>query len=64
MIDYLLFNNKKGDVNFLKNSIMYGKQNLTYGHLKMQQVRYIVFYSSNVCKNRNLVNYFKTVVHD
>ena len=43
MTDYLLFNNTKADVNLLKNSIMYSKINLRYGHLKMQQVLYIVF---------------------
>ena len=64
MIDYLLFNNNKWDVNLFKNSIMYSKQKLRYGHFKMQQVLYIVLYSSNTCKNRNLVNYFKIVVHD
>ena len=64
MIDYLLFNKTKWDVNFCQNSIMYSKLNLKYGHVKMQQVLYIVFYSSNTCKNRNLENYFKIVVHD
>ena len=52
------------DVNLLKNSIMYSKLKLRYGHFKMQQVLYIVFYGSNTCKNRNLKNYFKIVVHD
>ena len=37
----------------MKNSIMYSKPNLRYGHCKMQQVLYIVFYSSNTYKNRN-----------
>ena len=50
MIDYLLFNNTKRDVNFCQNSIMYSKPNLKYGHFKMEQVLYIVFYSSNTCK--------------
>ena len=43
---------------------MYGQQKLRYGHFKMQQVLYIVFYVSNTCKNRNLENYFQIVVHD
>jgi len=64
MIDYLLFNNKKWDGYLLKNSMMYSKPNLRYGHFKMQQVLYIVFYSSNACKNGNIENYFKIVVHD
>ena len=64
MIDYLLFNNTNRVVNLLKNSIMYSKPKLSYGHFKMLQVLYIVFYSSNTCKNRNLKNYFKYVVHD
>ena len=63
MIDYLLFNETKWVVNLLKNSIMYSTIKLRYGHFKTQQVLYIVFYSSNTCKNRNLVNYFKIVVH-
>ena len=54
MIDYLLFNNKKWDGYLLKNSMMYSKPNLRYGQFKIQQVLYIVFYSSNTCKNRNL----------
>ena len=64
MIDYLLFNNTKWVVNLLKNSIMYSKPKLRYGHFKMQQVVYIVFYSPNICKNRNLKNYCQIVVHD
>ena len=64
MIDYLLFNNTKWDVNLLKNSIMYSKPKSRYGHFKMQQVLCIVLYNSNTCKNRNLKNYFKIVVHD
>ena len=64
MIDYLLFNNKNLNVNLLKNLIMYSKRKLRYIHFKMQQVLYIVFYSCNSCKNRNLENYFKIVVHD
>ena len=64
MIDYLLFNNTKWDVNLLKNSIMYSTIKIRYGNFKMKQVLYIVFYNSNTCKNRNLVNYFKIVVHD
>ena len=64
MIDYLLFNNTKWDVNFLKNSIMYSKPKYRYGHFKMQQVLYIVFYRSNACKNGNSETYFKIVVHD
>ena len=64
MIDYLLFNNKNWDVNLLKNNIMYGQQKLRYGNFKLQQVLYIVFYSSNTCKNQNLENCFKIVVHD
>jgi len=64
MIDYLLFNNKKWDGYLLKNSMMYSKPNLRYGQFKIQQVLYIVLYSSNTCKNRNLENYFKIVVHD
>ena len=43
---------------------MYSKPNLRYGHFKNEQVLYIVFYSANACKNRNLENYFKIVVHD
>ena len=43
---------------------MYSKPKLRYGHFKMQQVLYIVFYTSNTCKNRNLKNYFKIVLHD
>ena len=64
MIDYLLFDNTNRVVNLLKNSIKYSKPKLRYGHFKMQQVLYIVFYSSNTCKNLNLKNYFKIVVHD
>jgi len=64
MIDYLLFNNKKLNVNLLKNSIMYSTVKMRYGHFKMQQVLYIVFYSTNTSKNRNLKNYFKINVHD
>ena len=63
MIDYLLFYNTKSDVNLLKNSIMYSKKKLRYGHFKMQQVLYIVFYSSNACKSKSLKNNFKTIVH-
>ena len=63
MIDYLLFNNTKWNVNLLKNSIVYSNPMLRYGHFKMQQVLYIVFYSSNACKNQNLNNSFKIVVH-
>ena len=37
---------------------------LGYGHFKMQQVEYIVFYRFNTCKKRNLENYFKIVVYD
>ena len=43
---------------------MYSNPMLRYEYFKMQQVLYIVFYSSNTCKNRNLENYFKIVVHD
>ena len=64
MIDYLLFYNTKWDVNLLKNSIMYSKPKLRYGHYKMQQVLYIVLYSSNKCKNRNFENSLKIVVPD
>ena len=64
MIDYLLFNNTKCDVNLLKNSIMYSKPKLRYRHFKMQQVLYIVFYSLYTFKNRNLKNYIKIAVHD
>ena len=64
MIHYLLFNNTKWDVNMLKNSIMYSKLKLRYGHFKVEQVLYIVFYHSNTCKKGNLKNYFKIVVHD
>ena len=64
IIDYLLFNNKKLDVNLLKNSIMYSKPKLRYGHFKMQQVLYIVLISSNTCKNRNFKNCFKINVRD
>ena len=64
IIDYLLFNHTKGDINLLKNSIMYSKPNLWYRHFKMQQVLYIVFYSSNTCKKRNLKSYFKIDVRD
>ena len=42
---------------------MYSKQKFRYGHFKMQQVLYIVYYSSNLCKNRNLKNYFKINLH-
>ena len=64
MINYLLFNDTKWDVNLLKNSIMYSTIKIRYGHFKMQQVLYIVFYSSNTCKNRTLKNYFKINVTD
>ena len=64
MIDYLLFNNTKQDVNLCQSSIMYNKIKLRYGHFKMQQVLYIVFYSFNTCKNRNLKNYFEINAHD
>ena len=64
MIDYLLFNNTRWDVNFCQNLIMYSNPKLRYGLFKMQQVLYIVFYSSNTCNNGNLENYFKIVVHD
>ena len=64
MIDYLFFNNKKWDVNLMKNSIVYSKPKLKYGQFKMQQVLYIVFYSSNTCKKRNFENSLKIVVHD
>ena len=43
---------------------MYSKLKLRYGHFKMSQVLYIVFYSSNTCKNRNLENYFEINVRD
>ena len=43
---------------------MYNKPKLRYGHFKMQQVLYIVFYNFNTCKNRNLENYFKINEHD
>ena len=64
MIEYLLFNNTKWDVYLLKNSIMYSKQKLKYGHFKMQQVLYFVFYSSNTCKNWNFENSLKIAVQD
>ena len=64
MFDYWLFNHTKLDVNLLKNLMMYSKPKLRYGHVKMQQILEIVFYSSNKCKNGNLKNYFKFVVHD
>ena len=64
MIDYLLFNNTKWDVNLLKNSIMYSKPKLRYGHFKMQQVLYTVYYNSNICINRNFQNSLKIAVHD
>ena len=54
MIDHLLFNNKKLDVNLLKNSIMYSTLKMRYGHFKMPQVLYIVFYNSDTCKNQIL----------
>ena len=63
MIDYLLFNNTKLDVNLLKNSIMYSKPKLRYGHFKMQQVLYTVLYNSNICINRNFQNSLKISVH-
>ena len=64
MIDYMLFNNTKRDINFLKNSIMYSKPKFRYGHFKMQQVLYTVFYNTNICKNRYFKNSLKTAVHD
>ena len=64
MIDNLLFNHTKWDVNLCKNSIMYSKPKMRYGHFEMQQVLYIVFYSSNTCKNHSLKNKFKIVVRD
>ena len=64
MIDYLLFNNTKLDVNVLKNLIMYSKPKLGYGHFKMQHVLYTVFYNSNICKNKNFENSLKIAVHD
>ena len=63
MIDYLLFNNTQLVVNSFKTLSMYTKPMSRYGHFKMQQVLYILFYSSNTCKNQNLNNYFKFVVH-
>ena len=63
MIDYLLFNHTKWDVNLRQNSIMYCKPKMRYGHLKMQQVLYIVICSSNTCKNGNLKNYYEINVH-
>ena len=64
MIDYLLLNNTKWDVNLLKNSIMYSKPKLRYGHFKMPQVLYTVFYRSNTCKNRNFENSLKIAILD
>ena len=64
MIDYLLFNTTKWDGNLFKNSMMYSKPKFRYGHFKMQQVLYSVFYSSNTCKNRNFENSLKIAVRD
>ena len=53
MIDYLLFNHSKWNVNLLKNSIMYTLPKLRCEHFKIPQVLYFVFYNSNTCKNQN-----------
>ena len=63
IIDYLLFNSTKWDINLWKNSITYAQPTLTYGHFKVRLLLLIVFYSSNTCKNQNLKNSFKIVVH-
>ena len=36
---------------------------MRYGHFKVWLLLYIVFYSCNACKNKNLKNCFKIVVH-
>ena len=58
-MNYLLFNNTKWDINLWKNSIMYTYTTLIYGHFKVWLLHYIVFYSFNTCKNKNLNNCLK-----
>jgi len=54
MIDYLLFSHSKWNVNLGKNSIMYILLKLRCAHFKNKQIVYILFYSSNTCKNRKI----------
>jgi len=62
VVKYWLFDTK-WNINLWENSIMCTSPKLRYGHFKVWQLLYILFYCCNACKNQNLKNCFKIVVY-